>query len=201
MLYRFGHIAFRLYFNIFYRLKIEGRENIPETGPFIVCSNHISWFDPPLVGCIIPARVQVHFMAKSELFAHPLARRFLHKLGAFPVRRDQADRTAIRTALQLLREGKVLGLFPEGSRSKIGDLRPAYNGAALIALRSGAPVLPVAISGPYRLGKPVRVHIGPPLKLAAEENKKRRDNLEQSSAKIMVQIGALLPERNSNEQF
>lgn len=199
MLYRFGHAVFRLYFRILYRWRIEGRENIPDKGPFIICSNHISWIDPPLVGCAIPARLQVHFMAKAELFRNAVIRAVLRGVGAFPVKRDRADHAAIRTSLRLLQEGKVLGLFPEGTRSKTGSLQQAQNGAAMIALRTGAPILPVAIAGPYRLGRPVRLYIGAPFKFTAGENGERRVNLDQSSVAIMESIEALLPKGDNKE--
>lgn len=133
-------------------------------------------------------------MAKSELFTNSVISSLLRQAGAFPVRRDRADRTAIRTAMRLLEEGKVLGLFPEGTRSENGELLQAHHGTALIALRSGAPILPVAISGPYRIGHPLRVKIGSLFKPAAtHQNGTRRVSLEQTSGEIMARIGALLP--------
>ncbi|MDW7740151.1 MAG: lysophospholipid acyltransferase family protein [Bacillota bacterium] len=191
LFYKFGRNIFYLYLKIFYCLRIHGRENLPTRKPYIVCSNHIKWLDPMTVGAAIPSRIRVNFMAKKEVFSNPIFAYLLRKVGAFPVNRQEADYSAIKTAYRLLQEGEVLGLFPEGSRSKDGQLQKAYNGAALIAVRSGVPVLPVAIPGPYRLFKPLHIHIGkpfvlPPLVYENKEEKKAR--LEEMSNTIMQYI-------------
>lgn len=162
MLYRLAKGLFWLLFALGYRWDVRGRENVPARGPLLVIANHFSWLDPPLVGTVLPRKV--NFMAKRELFHSRLAAWVLRRLGAFPVRRGQPDRWALRHALSLLNQGQVVGLFPEGTRSR-GPLRPFEPGAALLAVKSGAPVLPVAIAGPYRLGRRVRVHIGRPFRV------------------------------------
>jgi len=198
LIYYFGRFVFYIYLNIFYRLRIHGVKNIPGRKPFIICSNHIKWIDPATVGVAIPARYRIRFMAKKELFNILIFSFIVRMAGAFPVNREQADYGAIKKAFQLLKEGHVLGLFPEGSRSKDGKLQKAQNGAALIAVRSGVPVVPVAIVGPYRFLKPLHVYIGqpfvlPPLVYDSKEDKKVR--LDEMSYEIMGKIRDLMPDK------
>ncbi len=197
LLYYLGRFIAWVYLRILYRVKVHGIENVPGRKPFIICSNHINWMDPLTIGTSIPAAYRIHFMAKDELFGNFIVSFLLNKLGAFPVKRENADYVAIKKAYQLLKEGQVLGLFPEGSRSESGELQKAYNGAALIAVRSGVPIVPVAIVGPYQLFKPVYMYIGapfvlPPLLYDNREEKKGR--LEEMSGIIMKSIGELRPD-------
>ena len=110
--------------------------------------NHLSMLDPILVGAVIPR--PICFMAKEELFRYPVLGRILRWVHAFPVRRGEPDREAIQYALRRLREGQVVGIFPEGTRSPDGRLLELQGGTALLALKSGAPILPVAITGTQR---------------------------------------------------
>lgn len=192
MIYRLGRLLFSCFFKLAYRWQIFGLENIPPSGPFIICSNHISWFDPPLVACSIPPGLPVHFMAKQELFSNFLFGAILRGMGAFPINRNGVDYAAIRTSFKLLAEGKVICLFPEGTRSKNGLPQPAQPGAAMIAARSQVPVLPVAVTGPYRWRKPLRVTFGLSFHLPSLEGGDRKENLKISSAMIMDRIKELL---------
>ncbi len=197
LFYYLGRFIAWVYLRIFYRVKVHGIENVPGRKPFIICSNHINWMDPLTISTSIPAAYRIHFMAKNEIFSNIIVSFLLSKLGAFPVKRENADYAAIKRAYQLLKEGQVLGLFPEGSRSKSGELQKAYNGAALIAVRSGVPIVPVAIVGPYQLFKPVYMYIGtpfvlPPLLYENKEGKKVQ--LEEISSIIMKSIGGLRPD-------
>ena len=197
LLYSIGRNVFSIYLRLFHRLKIHGADNIPKRKPFIICSNHINWKDPTTVGAAFPRSINIRFMAKIELFKNPLLSYALKKAGAFPVDRENADYGAIKKAYQLLNEKHVLGLFPEGSRSKDGSLQKAYNGAALIAVRSGVPIVPVAIKGPYKLFKPLNIYIGrpfvlPPLIYNSKEEKK--EQLEEMSYMIMGNISRILPD-------
>lgn len=138
-------------------------------------------------------------MAKAELFKLPVLNIALPRLHAFPVKRDTADRRAIRTALEVVKNGDLLGLFPEGTRSKTGELLPPQPGIGLIAQKSGSPVIPIAIIGPYRLFKPIKVIIGKPVELPAEitegsEKKTRAEMLEDIAGLIMEEIGRLIAE-------
>lgn len=195
LLYYFGRFVFLIYLKMFYRIRIVGRSNIPVYKPFMVCSNHISWHDPFSVGVALPAWYRINYMAKKELFSNSVLRFLLLKAGSFPVNRQDADLIAVKKAYLILKEGNVLGLFPEGTRSRNGAMQKAYNGAALIAVRSGVPILPVAIEGPYRLFNPVRIHIGKPFTLPPlvnEQKNKKREQLDEMSDLIMKRIGMLL---------
>jgi len=138
--------------------KIEGLENCPAQGPIIIACNHISLWDPIIVGCSLPR--QVIFMAKEELFKIPILGRLFYGLEAFPVKRGQGDMNAIRKSLAVLKEGKVLGIFPEGTRSKTGDIQEAMAGIALIMEKSKAPILPVKVYGSKEPIKKKRGNIG-----------------------------------------
>ena len=145
MWYRFVQLLFRVLFSIFFRLETIGRENIPHEGPVVIASNHVSLLDPPMIGTA--ASRPIHFMAKSELFV-PVLGTLYRSLGAFPVHRGAADTHAIRHALKLLKDRKVLGIFPEGHRIRTGKLGKAEPGAMAIAIKGKAQVVPTAILGP-----------------------------------------------------
>lgn len=147
----------RAYLQLFRVLKISGQEYVPARGPVIIVANHVSNWDPPVVAVACPR--QVHFMAKHELFANPLLSWVFRTLGAFPVKRDTADRKAYKCALSILRDGRVLGMFPEGTRSKTGKLGPAEQGAAVLALRTQAVLIPAGITGTQGKG-PVQIAFG-----------------------------------------
>lgn len=153
MLYPFLRFFFRVLFRLVWNWRVEGLENFPTSGPVVVIANHVSLWDPIAVGSALPR--QVYFMAKEELFQYPLLGNVLNRLGAFPVKRGQPDRSAIRQALAVLDKGKVLGMFPEGTRSKTGELLKPHPGAAMIALKAGVPVVPVACLGTSGLWKKV----------------------------------------------
>lgn len=144
MWYFFVKIVFRVIFKIFYRLEIIGVENIPKTGPVVIASNHASLLDPPLIGS--SASRKVNFMAKEELFV-PVFGTLCASLGAFPVKRGGADINAMKHALQLLKNQEVLGIFPEGTRSKNGTLGRGEPGALAIANKGKALVVPTAVIG------------------------------------------------------
>ncbi len=199
MLYNFGRLVFAIYIRTVFRLRVHGLENLPGRKPFILCCNHISMIDPMTVGVAIPARYKIKYMAKSELFKIPVVSFLIRNVGAFPVNRREADYTAIKWAYRILEEGEVLGIFPEGTRSSTGDLQKAFNGAALIAVRSGVPILPMAIEGPYRFCKPLHVYIGKPFALPPldYENKlDKRAQLDQMSGEIMRNISQLMTKKD-----
>ncbi|RNC28043.1 MAG: 1-acyl-sn-glycerol-3-phosphate acyltransferase [Candidatus Dichloromethanomonas elyunquensis] len=138
--------------------KIEGLENIPSEGPVIIASNHISMWDPVIVGCALPR--QVIFMAKQELFDAPLIGKIFPLLQVIPVKRGKGDISAIRSSINVLKEGRVLGLFPEGHRSKSGDIQEAMTGIALIMEKSKAPILPVKVFGSKGLLRQIKGNMG-----------------------------------------
>ncbi|MGE5586570.1 MAG: lysophospholipid acyltransferase family protein [Bacillota bacterium] len=139
----------RLMLRIVLRMQVEGETGVPAEGPVILVANHLSMLDPIVLGCAV--RRPVRFMAKHELFSNRLFGRVLASLGAFPVRRGQADRDAFHTALEILSSGEVLGIFPEGTRSPSGRLQAPYSGAAVLAEKTGAPIVPVGIVGTDRI--------------------------------------------------
>jgi len=182
------------------RFQVEGTENVPKAGPLIVVSNHLSRTDPPIIGSAIPRRIA--FMAKEELFRSPFMAAMLKGFGAFPVRKQEADRTALRRAYSVLENGLALGVFPEGTRSKDAVLQPGMLGAALIAMRTGAPVLPVAIYGTERLRgtgflwRPaITLHIGQPFPVTRVEGRIPRQQLQDLTNFMMDRIAQLLPAR------
>nr|WP_239565155.1 lysophospholipid acyltransferase family protein [Brevibacillus fulvus] len=190
-MYRFFWKLFHIFFSVFFRWQVIGVEHIPKEGPVILCSNHISVLDPPLIGSCF--RRKIHYMAKEELFRIPVLSFLIKKFGAFPVKRGVGDRTALRSALQLLEQGKLFGIFPEGTRSKDGRLGKGYTGVGLIVHKSDAPVIPVAIIGSYRLFQPLTVVFGKPIDFYQQRAMSASaDTYKLTTEKIMAEIQTLL---------
>lgn len=146
MIYSIFKLTTLFLFKLLYRFKAEGKKKIPVSSPAIIASNHTSYVDPFILAAISPRPVS--FMAKEELFRMPLIGMITKRLHAFPVRRGRSDRMAIKKALEVLAQGKALGIFPEGTRCRLeGKLGPVEEGMALLALKTNAPVVPVAIIG------------------------------------------------------
>ncbi|ENH97354.1 1-acylglycerol-3-phosphate O-acyltransferase [Gracilibacillus halophilus YIM-C55.5] len=183
-LYKFAKFVVKMILKPLYRVKKIGTENIPTEGPVIICSNHISNFDPPIVGITCP-RV-VHFLAKEELFQKKFFGTLLKKLNAFPIKRGMKDKNALRQGLGILKEGETLGLFPEGTRSKTGEIKKGLSGAGFFALRSKATVVPCAIIGNYKGKQPLRVVYGKPVDL--ETLRKEKASAQEVTDKIMNDI-------------
>ncbi|MEK7281129.1 MAG: lysophospholipid acyltransferase family protein [Chloroflexota bacterium] len=188
----------RLILLLLTRWRVTGKENVPRQGPFIIVSNHISTTDSPLIGtAILPRRIV--FMAKEELF-HFWGTPVIRAYGAFPVRKRQFDRQAIRRAAQVLDKGLALGIYPEGTRSVTRQLQAPYLGAAFIALKYHVPILPVAVIGSERLmtrrlfRRPaVTVRIGKLISPTSFDGKVTKDTLESLSRIFMERIAELLP--------
>ncbi|GBG12054.1 1-acyl-sn-glycerol-3-phosphate acyltransferase [Paenibacillus sp. MY03] len=186
MLYLLFRFLLRVLYRLLFRLEARGLHHIPKDGPVILASNHISNLDPPTIGVLVPRKV--NFMAKEELFKVPVFGPLIRAFGAFPVKRGGVSKDAIKSAITLLKEGNVLGIFPEGSRKTPGA---AKKGAAMIAVRSGATIVPVAIVGGYRLFRKTRVCYGEPLDLTAIIHESSPDMLEQVTDAVMERIGQL----------
>ncbi|MBT2726300.1 1-acyl-sn-glycerol-3-phosphate acyltransferase [Bacillus sp. ISL-75] len=177
-------------FKPWYRIEAIGREQFPKEGGVLLCSNHIHNFDPMVVGIMAPR--PIHYMAKEEIFSVPVLGNIVRKCNAFPVKRGFNDREALRTGLKLLKDGHVFGLFPEGTRSKTGELGKGLSGAGFFALRSTAAVVPCAIIGPYRSFRKLKVVYGQPIDL--EEMRKEKASAEQVTELIMSKIEKLKKE-------
>ncbi|WP_053363973.1 lysophospholipid acyltransferase family protein [Bacillus sp. FJAT-27251] len=175
-------------FKPLYRVEATGRENIPAEGGVLLCSNHIDNLDPILVGMMAPR--PVYFMAKEELFKVPVLGKLVPHLNAFPVKRGMSDREALRKGLAILKEGKVLGLFPEGTRSKTGELGKGLAGAGFFALRTDAQIVPCAVIGPYKPFRKVRVVYGKPIDFT--ELREGKGSAEQATELIMAEIRKLM---------
>jgi 1-acyl-sn-glycerol-3-phosphate acyltransferase len=191
--YELLRFFFFILFSSVFRWRTSGIENVP-AGGVIIAANHISLWDPPVIGTALPRKV--HFMAKEELFANPVFGWIISKLGAFPVKRGAADRTAIRTALRLLESGSILAIFPEGTRSKDGKLGSPEAGLALLALKSGVPIVPAAIIGTNKIFRDnqvlpkFRVIFGKPILLNRDIAGK--ESMEIMSTQVMAEISQLL---------
>ncbi|MDI6602184.1 MAG: lysophospholipid acyltransferase family protein [Thermoanaerobacteraceae bacterium] len=179
---------------ILYRIEIIGLENIPKEGGCIISPNHKSNIDPPLVACFLNRTV--YYMAKQELFDNKLFAIILKALGAFPVKRGTSDISSIKTSMRLLKEGKALGIFPEGTRSKNGKLGEAEPGVAMLAIKMNVPVIPVAIIGNYKLFSKITIKIGKPCYFDEYINfKLSTEDYKSISQKILYNIQALMEER------
>jgi 1-acyl-sn-glycerol-3-phosphate acyltransferase len=178
-----------------YRLRARGLEHLPEGG-FVLAANHTSNFDPwPLGVPFLPER-QLRFMAKSELF-NPVLSPILRAGGAFKVRRGEGDVEAMRTAVELVRDGEIVVMFPEGTRRRKGlvkrhEARP-HTGAARIALAAGAPLVPAAIGGTDRLLRlgPLRVAYGPPIDLSDLDGQENKTAARVATDRLMAKIDEL----------
>lgn len=195
MLYRFCRAVLRILYGFLFRFSEKGKEHVPETGGVVLCSNHISLLDPPAIGILLDRKV--NFMAKQELFKIPVLGWLIKGLGAFPVKRGGVGKETIRTAFNLLQSGEIMGIFPEGTRNMSGDVA-AKKGAAMIALKSGAAVVPVAVCGNYRLFRKTYVVYGPPIDMTDLLERKESNMLEQATDRIMGRIHEMMEREQSN---
>jgi len=189
----------RLALRLLTRTSVRGREHLPRAGAGIVVSNHIAAVDPGVLVAVLPRPIAL--MSKIEN-ARGVLKLFMPLVGAFTVRRGEADRRALRVAERVLEHGQLLCMFPEGTRSASGVLGSAHGGAALLALKSAAPIIPVAITGTPRIflrhfpwfGLPrVTVTVGVPFDVRLPGASAQRDDRERVTGEIMARIAALLP--------
>jgi 1-acyl-sn-glycerol-3-phosphate acyltransferase len=187
-----GHVTAYALLKSVHRYRRSGDANVPRSGPTLIVSNHLSNSDPFLIGlAALPRRTR--FMAKVELFGGPFGR-LLRQWGAFPVRRGAADRDAIRTARELLAAGEAVVMFPEGTRSRDGRLRPAFPGAGLLALEPGVTVVPAAIWGSQRpVLAATHIVFGGPVDLSDVTAGSRSQRAQVATRRIMQAIADLVP--------
>lgn len=200
--YRFLKTIVRFVFKLFTDWEVVGLENVPPDGPFISVSNHTHWLDPPLIMCSLPRRVCP--LVADKWRRRPVIGQLAASAGAIFIRRGEVDRRALRQAMEAIEQGKVLGIAPEGTRSKTGAMQEGRAGAAYIACLTGMPLLPVGVIGVEkalgelrRLRRPqVKVVIGRPFTLPPLPGKAggRSQRLREYTTQIMYRIAELLPE-------
>jgi 1-acyl-sn-glycerol-3-phosphate acyltransferase len=191
MLYRVFKNLFKLFFMILGRLEVIGQENIPATGPVIVAANHVSNWDPLVLGGALDRKV--HFIAKEELFNAPLIGSLMRGWGMIRVKRGRGDREAIAKSLEVLGQDQMLGIFIEGSRNRENSeqMQPPQSGTAMLAVRSGAPVVPVALVNTKRLFQKMQVIIGPPLTFEDIAEITKKGQYQRIGARITTAILSL----------
>jgi len=186
-------------FNAFGRLEVIGKESIPPYGPLLVVANHLSFNDPPVLVCSIPR--SLNFIGKQELFANPVGNFLMRSFNVHPYDRSGLGVDAIRLALRLLDQGRMVMIFPEGHRSPDHTLQQGMPGAAYIAMKSQAPLLPIGITGTekisaWRMAVPLtrfRVNIGQPFTLPNVEGTPSKEVVDSMRDMVMSRIAALLP--------
>jgi len=207
--YRLGWLGFRTLFAVYFRCRAAGTENVPREGPVILASNHLSFLDPPLVGSCLPRGI--NYLARDTLFRFPGIGALLRSWSAVPVDREGGGASGLKAILDRLLAGGAIILFPEGTRSRTGELQPARSGIGLAILKSQAPVIPVRVFGTFEaygrhrkipLPKPVSVVYGPPIDFsdmraeAATCTKPRLKQLYQEAAdRVMQAIAVIQPIR------
>ena len=196
--YNTANFLFRPIFRTALDLQITDLDRLPSSGPVIIAINHTSFVDPLLLGAFAPRPIVM--MSKVENFQIPILGFFIRLYGAFPVRRGMADRDALETALRVLREGRVLLMAPEGTRSKDGALQQGRDGVAMLAARTGAPVIPVAIAGAHRVARnlkrlrrtPISLRLGSALRLEGD-GRIGRESMSAFTEQLMRALAAMLP--------
>lgn len=184
-------------------VNLSGLDAFPASGPVILCPNHLHFADPPVIAAFMPRRV--HYMVKIEAWKAPFLGLIPLWFDAFPVRRGEADLAAYRKALKLLGEGKVVGIFPEGHRSKDGHLQAGQPGAIILAQRSGAPIVPVGIRGVREVvswpgafqRRSLRISVGKPY----HPPRTPREELPALTEDLMRRIASLIPVEEGTGQF
>lgn len=187
--YWIGRMACKIVFLALWRFRSSGAANVPAIGPVIVAANHVSYLDPPALGAGMNR--QLTYLAKKELFSIPLLGWIIHGLGAYPLDRAAGGAAGIRAALRVLKDGRCIGIFPEGGRNRDGEAEEK-GGAALLAALSGAPVVPAAIVGtrnPKRFAQ-VQVIYGEPF-FVVRNRQADGDDLEKWTKEIMRRIRVL----------
>lgn len=178
------------------RYRVSGQKNVPTSGSLLIVANHLSWYDPLLLGVVLPRRV--YFFTKAEMFHWPIVGWLCKITGQIPVHRGMSDRSALEKAITYLREGKALVFFPEGTVERQEQMLPAHTGIAMLAIRSGATLLPLAHTGTRRVLRRgwlprVDVQIGTPYTPTLLAGTQRKAALQAITRDIMEHIAEMLP--------
>ncbi len=185
----FAMIVTKIIFKLIFRVEVKNRGKIPEKGPVLLCASHNTFLDMFLLGYRLDR--WIHWMAKEELFRNPILAFILKKLGAFPVKRGTGDVGSVKNAYRLLEEGKIVGIFPQGTRRHADGAGRVKSGAAMIAANAGVPVIPATVSGTYRLFSKMTVNFGDPIMINKHEDKLTKEELAEISRDIINRIYSL----------
>ena len=198
LIYRVAQTISYTYFRLFHGFRIQGLENIPKDKPFILACNHLSFFDPPAIGCKIPRNL--HYFARDSLFFWPLGL-LISSLNSIPVNRGQLDLGTLRKVLKVLKNGHPLLVFPEGTRSEDGELQDPQKGLGLLVAKSSVGVIPARIYGSGkafgkkhlipRIGRKIYINIGVEISFNDPKDVKSKKNYLEISTTVMSAIEKL----------
>ena len=179
---------------IVYRPKIVGKKNIPENGAAIICPNHIHALDAAVV--VLTAKRKINILAKEELYKYWILRYLAKTFGAHPVNRKTADISAVKVSMKILKDGEPLLIFPEGTRNGMEKGRKAKNGAVTLALKTGAPIVPIGIQGTCKPFTKVKLNIGKPIYYDKNNvDAKNKEEIDKLTEDLMQEIIALTKEK------
>lgn len=191
MLYFLARWLFVIYFHLFYRIKVTGGKNIPKKGSFILCSNHVSNADPMILANATGRKI--HYMAKKSLFHNKFFGFVLRALGAFPVDRESVGMDTFRSSMEILKSGKAMGIFSQGTRMSAVDINSAKSGVALFASKSGCKVVPAGIklTKGLQFFSVIHLNIGEPMDFSEMGKKLKKEQLEEITTSIMEKVAEL----------